>query len=196
MEIPSACFSGPVCPSVRDMCKGVGGQSHTSSEEAGRNTLQPGQPMRSRGWWRRPFQETSGEYQGFRPPADFLIYTTDCSICPSVCFFAVYFYFQPQFIPLSIYSSILPCNHPCSCSVTTPLTFSNLWLDPSYPRSIRAYILPPSLLVIEKYGGILCFAAIAMSSDMSAPSMRKKKSFARSSKPSVRMCIWEQRDVM
>ncbi|XP_042250387.1 SH3 domain-binding protein 2 isoform X1 [Thunnus maccoyii] len=35
-----------------------------------------------------------------------------------------------------------------------------------------------------------------MSSDMSAPSVRKKKSFARSCKPSVRMCIREQRDVM
>ncbi|XP_042365155.1 SH3 domain-binding protein 2 isoform X2 [Plectropomus leopardus] len=35
-----------------------------------------------------------------------------------------------------------------------------------------------------------------MSADMSAPSVRKKKSFARSSKPSVRMCIREQRDIL
>ncbi|KAM6975902.1 SH3 domain-binding protein 2 [Tautogolabrus adspersus] len=34
-----------------------------------------------------------------------------------------------------------------------------------------------------------------MSADMSAPSMRKK-SFARSTKPSVRMCIREQRDIL
>ncbi|XP_022072479.2 SH3 domain-binding protein 2 isoform X3 [Acanthochromis polyacanthus] len=35
-----------------------------------------------------------------------------------------------------------------------------------------------------------------MSADMSAPSLRKKKSFARSSKPSARMCIRDQRDVI
>ncbi|XP_074473579.1 SH3 domain-binding protein 2 isoform X3 [Sebastes fasciatus] len=35
-----------------------------------------------------------------------------------------------------------------------------------------------------------------MSADMSAQSLRKTKSFARSSKPSVRMCIREQRDVI
>ncbi|KAL6097169.1 sh3bp2 [Pungitius sinensis] len=35
-----------------------------------------------------------------------------------------------------------------------------------------------------------------MSTDMSAPSLRKNKSFARSSKPNVRMCIREQRDVI
>ncbi|XP_059214574.1 SH3 domain-binding protein 2 [Centropristis striata] len=35
-----------------------------------------------------------------------------------------------------------------------------------------------------------------MSTDMSALSVRKKKSFARSVKPSVRMCIREQRDVI
>lgn len=35
-----------------------------------------------------------------------------------------------------------------------------------------------------------------MSADMSTPSVRKKKSFARSCKPSVRMCVREQRDIM
>ncbi|XP_071370385.1 SH3 domain-binding protein 2-like, partial [Centroberyx affinis] len=35
-----------------------------------------------------------------------------------------------------------------------------------------------------------------MSAVMSAPSMRKKKSFALNSKPSVRMCIREQRDTI
>lgn len=35
-----------------------------------------------------------------------------------------------------------------------------------------------------------------MSADMSAPSVRKKKSFARSCKPSVRMCIRDHRDVI
>uniref|UniRef100_A0A3B4GIP1 Uncharacterized protein n=1 Tax=Pundamilia nyererei TaxID=303518 RepID=A0A3B4GIP1_9CICH len=35
-----------------------------------------------------------------------------------------------------------------------------------------------------------------MSADMSAPSVKKKKSFARSSKPSTRMCVREQRDII
>ncbi|XP_047426531.1 SH3 domain-binding protein 2 isoform X1 [Mugil cephalus] len=35
-----------------------------------------------------------------------------------------------------------------------------------------------------------------MSADMSVSYVRKKKSFARSSKPNSRMCIWEQREIM
>ncbi|XP_069016986.1 SH3 domain-binding protein 2 isoform X1 [Embiotoca jacksoni] len=50
--------------------------------------------------------------------------------------------------------------------------------------------------MVEKYGGTLCCAAAVMSANTSTPSVRKKKSFVRSSKPSTRMCIREQRDVI
>lgn len=69
-----------------------------------------------------------------------------------------------------------------------------LWLFVPRWSPLEACSRPSSVPCHWKHGGWLLSAATVMSTSMSAPSVRKK-SFARSSKPSSRMCVREQRSV-
>lgn len=170
-----------------------GSLSHAVFEEAGRNMLKAVSQWGARAEGGAPLRKRLVEYQGFRSSTDFLIDTADCSLCSSIHFFHYFLFFLSSLTPFSSSSSI----HLHSVFMLPPITtlmILNLWLDSFYFESIQPYIRLSTW--VENYGGILSCTATVMSADMSAPSVKKKKSFARSSKPSTRMCIREQRDIM
>lgn len=144
------------------------------------------QPMRCQSWRRSPPQETLGGVSGVQ-------IINRLPNRHSWLFSLLIYPFLSLLTPFSSSSSI----HLHSVFMLPPITtlmILNLWLDSFYFESIQPYIRLSTW--VENYGGILSCTATVMSADMSAPSVKKKKSFARSSKPSTRMCIREQRDIM
>lgn len=154
-------------------------QSHSHSKETGRNMMQLVNQWEVGGGGGGPLWEIIGVVSGVQFSTDFLTDMTDSTL-------SIHF-FKWLFLPYSLAQLFFypPCSWSTGhCFLRTLHFLKRLHL-------IRACIRLPPAPCDSKYGGLSHSAATVMSTYTSAPSVRKK-SFARSSKPSVRMCIREQ----